>query len=332
MADPHPLVIRFGRLGDLVLTWPALRWLSDQRGPVELVTSRNYAPLMESLPWVGEVHGVEGRPGLAGVDEAHALASTLRRRGHGPVIDLHASLRSRVLCAALTGPVRRVAKQSTARRLQIGIRQGDVRLRMGGGPVRPFTRRFLDAVGAPSNADAVPWWPDGGGEASSPDLALLPGARRATKRWPARSFGALARTWRANTGGEAIVFHGPGEDELAGEVLDAAAGSAKVHADLDLRAMLGRMARCGVAVGADTGLLHLAAAAGAAPVGLFGPTGVDMGYWPWSGRGTALAPDLPCHPCTLYGADRCALEHHRCMAERTPEQVFEAAHALLGAR
>ena len=86
-----------------------------------------------------------------------------------------------------------------------------------------------------------------------------------------------------------------------------------------------------MAVGGDTGLLHLAGAAGARPLGLFGPTGVAMGYWPWSDRGAAISPDLSCHPCTLYGSDRCPLGHHACLAELDPGTVLDAARALAGA-
>jgi len=323
--------VRFGRLGDLVLTWPALAWLAGTQGPVDLVTGEAYAPMMHALPWTREVHGITGLPGLAGVREARGLADRLRQRGIGAVYDLHASLRSRVLCAALRGRVRRVSKQSTDRRLRVGLRLGNSRLRLGSGDVRPFTRRFLDTVGAPTDSDAVPRWPLASGPTGK-DLALLPGARRPTKRWPAASYGVLARRWRERTGATARVFYGPGEEALVDSVVAEAGGAATPHRDLDLLSVLDAMAACAVAVGGDTGLLHLAASAGAAPVGLFGPTGAHMGYWPWRDRGVTLSPDLSCHPCTLYGAERCGLEHHACLAERTPDEVLDAALSLLGAR
>jgi len=126
------------------------------------------------------------------------------------------------------------------------------------------------------------------------------------------------------------IAFGPGEEALARAVAEASDGAARPVDDLDLRAITRTLAGCAVAVGGDTGLLHLAAAAGARPLGLFGPTGVEMGYWPWAGVGAALAPDLPCHPCTLYGSDTCPLEHHRCLRDLDPEAVLEAALDLLG--
>ncbi len=332
-ADHPPLVIRFGRLGDLVLTWPAMAYLAEQQGGVEVVTARQYAPWLGELPWIARTWSLE--PGRADLPDVLALASRIRERGHGPVIDLHASLRSRALSLALGGARQRVDKGSLARRLRLGLGPSGHRLRLAGGEVRGFPRRFLDAVGAPVAADALPGVPpallgatpgDGG-----PRLALLPGARRGTKRWPAERFGELAAGWRRATGGESILFHGPGEEDLARAVLDRADGAARRSDDLELWAGTRGLSGCAVAVGGDTGLLHLAAAAGARPVGLFGPTGVDMGYWPWNDRGVAIAPDLPCHPCTLYGSAVCPLEHHRCMADLDVDRVLGGALGMLEA-
>lgn len=332
-TDRPPLVIRFGRLGDLVLCWPALAHLAEHHGPVEIVTSHRYAPWLSELPWIGHVWPFQTAE--SDLSRVMDLASRIRERGHGPVIDLHASLRSRVLCMALGGAERRVDKGSLDRRLRVGLRSGKERLRVGGGEVRSFPRRFLDAIGAADDVAEVPRLPreilgDPAALAApvAPRLALLPGARRATKRWPADRYGELALRWQGETGGDARVFFGPGEEALAEDVVEASAGAASAADDLDLWAVTRGMARCAVAVGGDTGLLHLAAAAGARPLGLFGPTGIHMGYWPWHGRGAAIAPDLDCHPCTLYGSETCPLEHHACLAELEVERVLRSAREL----
>ncbi len=329
MPDRPPLVIRFGRLGDLVLTWPALEDLGRRRGPVDLVTSRQYAALMEALPWVGRVWALEPGSGRRGMDEVGRLAAAIRDEGHGEIIDLHGSLRSWLLCARLGGADRRVDKGSLQRRIRVGARIGGRQVGIRAGQVRPFTRRFLDAVGADADSREVPTAP--AALVAGPrqgTLALAPGARRATKRWPAHRFGELAGMWFAATGEGAVVLYGPGEEALVDEVCEASRGAARPCGDLDLPGMLRDLGRCAVAVGGDTGLIHLAAAAGARPLGLFGPTGVSMGYWPWSGRGAAISPELPCHPCSLYGSDGCPLEHHACLADLDTETVFDAALAL----
>ena len=331
MPEHPPLVLRFGRLGDLVLTWPALADLCRRSRPVDLVTSRQYAPLMESLPWIGRVWVAEGASGRRGMDEIVRLAGTIAEAGHGEILDLHGSLRSWLLCTRLGGAHRRVDKGSLQRRLRVGARVGGRQVGVRSGSVRPFTRRFLDAVGADVDAPDVPCAPpELLDERRGATLALAPGARRATKRWPARRFGELAAMWFAATGEGATVFHGPGEEGLAAEVCEASRGAARPCGELALPHLLRRLGRFAVVVGGDTGLVHLAGAAGVAPLGLFGPTGVSMGYWPWSERGAAIAPELPCHPCTLYGSDACPLGHHACLADLDVETVFDTALALAG--
>ncbi len=336
--DAPPLVIRFGRLGDLVLLLPALAHLARRHGAVDLVTTRQYEPLLAALPDVRRTWALRGRQGAAGLRENLALADAIREAGHGPVYDLHASLRSRILTARLGVRVAgTVVKQSLDRRLRVGVRLGEGRLRLGRGSVRPFTRRFLDAVGAGREEVAVPRLPraltgPGPEVEAAPLLALLPGARRRTKRWPPAAFGALARGWQRATGGRALVVHGPGEAALAREVVAAAGGAAEILPDGGLPSLVPGLARCRVAVGGDTGLLHLAAASGASPVGLFGPTGAAMGYWPWSDAGVALSPDMPCHPCTLYGSERCPLGHHACLSDLDPARVLAHARELLERR
>jgi len=321
-------VLRFGRLGDLVLTWPALAALAAREGPVDLVTAVRYAALMKALPWIRKVWTVEGLGGAEGVGEATRLARAIRASGHGEVIDLHANLRSRVLSAALGGANRRVAKSSTGRRLRIGAKMGGGRLRVERDDVELFTRRFLRACG--SEGDGVPAAPERlrRSRRDTPTLALLPGAGHATKRWPAKRFGDLARLWAKASGGLSVVVSGPGEEALADEVVAHSSGRARRFERLDLLETLAELSRCHAAVGGDTGLLHLAGAAGANLVGLFGPTGVDMGYWPWEASGTALRPDMPCHPCSLYGDDRCHLGHHACLSDLPAENVLRAVHEV----
>jgi heptosyltransferase-2 len=80
----------------------------------------------------------------------------------------------------------------------------------------------------------------------------------------------------------------------------------------------------------DTGLLHLAAAAGRPVVALFGSTHPALGFAP-AGEGHAvLCAGLDCQPCTLHGLDACPRGHHRCMRELAPAAVLEALEARLG--
>jgi ADP-heptose:LPS heptosyltransferase len=124
-----------------------------------------------------------------------------------------------------------------------------------------------------------------------PVIALGPTANWTGKVWPperfAELFQALARGPLA--GARAAVLAGPGAQEraLAAPVLAAIPGAIDLAGRLSLAEAAACLARAALFVGNDSGLMHLAAAAGAPTLGLFGPTSAAE-YAP-AGRRTAVA-------------------------------------------
>jgi heptosyltransferase I len=101
---------------------------------------------------------------------------------------------------------------------------------------------------------------------------LNPAGGWVTKLWSAEKFGVLAdMLWEENRL-ISIVTTAPGEKTLAGRVLKASKSGKTLAATPSLKGFyeLARAAR--LYVGGDTGPTHLAVAAGAPTVGLFGPT------------------------------------------------------------
>jgi hypothetical protein len=104
-------------------------------------------------------------------------------------------------------------------------------------------------------------------------LAVHPGSGSPTKNWPAERFALLVR---AHGGGLPwLLSSGPAEAELIGPL--AALPGAVLARDLPARVLGALLARAGLYVGNDSGVTHLAAAAGAPTLALFGPT--DATTW-----------------------------------------------------
>src|SRR5688572_12746935 len=129
---------------------------------------------------------------------------------------------------------------------------------------------------------------------------LNPGGGWPTKLWDAERFGALADQLFLNFGMRSVVTHGPGEAELAGRVVAASRSRAAVAASPSLKGFYALARRASVYVGGDTGPTHLAVAAGAPVVGLFGPT-------EWWRNGSPRAEDI-CVERTDIG---CRTDCHR---------------------
>jgi ADP-heptose:LPS heptosyltransferase len=123
-----------------------------------------------------------------------------------------------------------------------------------------------------------------------PVLALGPTANWGGKIWPPDRFVTVAQALGARIPGLKIaVFAGPGEAEraLAAPVLNALPGAIDAVGSLSLVEAAACLRHATLYIGNDSGLMHIAAAAGAPTLGLFGRSRADE-YAP-AGRRTAVA-------------------------------------------
>jgi ADP-heptose:LPS heptosyltransferase len=131
-----------------------------------------------------------------------------------------------------------------------------------------------------------------------PILALGPTANWRTKMWPPERFVALAERLTAPDGplpgARIAILGGPGTAEraMAAPVLAALPGALDLVGALMLPEAAAVLARSALFVGNDSGLMHLAAAAGAPTLGLFGPTPASE-YGPVGRRARAVQADGP---------------------------------------
>ena len=129
---------------------------------------------------------------------------------------------------------------------------------------------------------------------------LNPGGGWPTKLWDARRFGALADELWMHHGLPSLVAYGPGERDLAVAVQQASRAGVVAAVSPSLKGFYALARRARVYVGGDTGPTHLAVAAGAPVVGLFGPT-------EWWRNGSPRAEDI-CVERTDIG---CRTDCHR---------------------
>ena len=176
-----------------------------------------------------------------------------------------------------------------------------------------------------AKAKAASLLPDG------PVLAIAPAAAAPFKEWPRERFAALARALTGEGGaleGAAVaVFGGPGDEAAAKAAVDG------IDADrvIDLTGRLAIdeaaacLARASVFVGNDSGLMHLAAAAGTPTLGLFGPTDERL-YGPWGEKTRVIRAGGPAEE-RERGKLRFAQES--LMGELALEPVLTAAESLI---
>jgi heptosyltransferase-2 len=159
-------------------------------------------------------------------------------------------------------------------------------------------------------------------------VALCPGARHPTKRWPEEHWLQLHRALRGR--GARLLYL-----SLESERRSLPALAAWVEEDPQARwctEPLARMAtllsRCAAAVTQDSGLMHLAAARGTRVVALFGSTSPVLGFSPAGEGHVVLCRNERCQPCTLHGRERCPKGHFDCMRKLEPVLVLEGLGRL----
>jgi ADP-heptose:LPS heptosyltransferase len=130
--------------------------------------------------------------------------------------------------------------------------------------------------------------------AGRPVVGLAPSANWPPKVWPAERFAALFNKLNCGPlpGAVPVVFGGPGKVEraMADPLLAALPDAIDLVGRLSLPEAAACLARCTLFVGNDSGLMHLAAAAGAPTLGLFGPTPA-LQYAPTGPKSAAVLAD-----------------------------------------
>ena len=166
-----------------------------------------------------------------------------------------------------------------------------------------------------------------GVDPAKPLVAINPMTTWETKHWRNERFARVADQLLDR--GMAVVFSGGPQDvqgieEICGAMAGKAVNLAGRTTLKDLAALYERVA---VLITTDTGPMHLAAAAGAPVVALFGPT-APWRTGPFGSRHKILRAEIACSPCLKKHCDR----EHACMAQITVDQVVQAALAVLKGR
>ncbi len=263
------LFIAPSRIGDAVLSSGLIRALADEVGGARftVVASALTAPLFAEVPGLDRVIIMEKRP-LGG--HWIALWNEVRDRRWGLVVDLRGSG-----LAGLLRPVRRAVHRPGGPPVHKVIEAARL-LRLEQTPPAPFlfTTTETEARAAALTA----------GEA--PILAIAPAANWVGKTWPAERFSLVARAILGPDGplpgGRLMVLGGPDDRETLLALRGAFPRSRLI--DLvgaeSLLVAYAALRHVRLFIGCDSGLMHMAAAAGAPTLGLFGPSDERL-YAPW---------------------------------------------------
>jgi len=280
MAEkPFPILFIAGsRIGDAILSSGLLKRLYDEipQARFTIATGAVAAPLFSQMPRVDQIIVLEKKR-FAGhwID----LWRRTSDRTWGLIVDLRGSGLSGFLRRKRRAVYRRLPEAEPVHKVIEAARL----LQLEGDPPAPYL--FTDEA---TEAAAEAYLGVGG-----PILAIAPGANWVGKTWPAERFAEVATRLLGPDGplpdGRLLIL-GDEADREAGQTLRLAVSRGRTigaPGQLDLLTSYACLKRARLFIGNDSGAMHLAAAAGAPTLGLFGPSD-DRRYAPWGPHCLAL--------------------------------------------
>ncbi len=324
------LVIRFSSLGDIVLTTPVLRLVKEKYPDARLyyLTKKSFASVLEDNPSIDRVLLWEE----ARKDKAHILWT----QEYDYLLDLHSSLRSFLVRRRLKYQKKGVFhkpywkrfllvkfKKNTYKKSTSVVFRYMRTLEVMG--IHPHYRAPFVSPLRPM-AQRLDGWSQNG-----ETLAVAPGSRWFTKKWPAEYFEKFILDYIYRYPQSSVILLG-GPDEVGecaaihSHVRKKAGNKKQIYnfaGKLTIRETAYFLKYSGTFLTNDSGLMHIASAFPVRILALFLSTVPEFGFLPFTKNKKILSVDLPCKPCDHKGLRRCPEKHFQCAYRILPGTVME---------
>ncbi|MFZ1684761.1 MAG: HAD-IIIA family hydrolase [Candidatus Zixiibacteriota bacterium] len=325
-------MIRFGSLGDVVLTAPVITNLkiAYPRCRITFLTKEQFAPVVRMFSGVDDVQAIAGKMSL------RRLYSTLLDLDHQNfdiVVDLHGNLRS-WLSRTIVGSPRTLwyPKRRKERWLIVHRKKfptDDIHTVEAYnaalaplGITTPCRRPSLEPRDTAESPLPV----------STPYIVVAPGAAHANKQYPLERF-AESSARIAQERNVSIVWAVTTQDANKSGLENSLGAKRFVElVDRPLDSLGNVLAGALMTLSNDSGLMHLSSAVGTPVVSIFGPTHPALGFSPTGQFDQILQVDEPCRPCSLHGKKKCYRTERFCFTRIAAGDVALAAGALIERR
>lgn len=328
-------------IGDVVMTLPAIAAIrrTFPEAHLSILVKPWVADVLRLCPDVDEILLYE-RPGIhAGPKGMIRLARELRARRFDGAILLQNAIEAAILATMAGIPVRagydsdaRGALLTHAVRRTRGVRQVHQ---------VNYYRAMVRALGCELTDIGVMLRP----RKEEQDLAqrllarfqlgegafligLAPGAAYGpAKQWFPERFASVADRLASESGGRILLFGSAGDQQSIQEIQRSSAFPClDLAGKTSLREAIALIARCGLFISNDSGLMHVAGALGTPTVAIFGSTN-PLTTSPSGPRTLVVRGQAPCAPCLK----KVCPTDFQCMKSIGVEEVYQAAQVLLNA-
>jgi len=323
------LVIGPSWVGDMVMAQSLFKLLKARLPEcmIDVVAPAWSLPILKRMPEVRDGHALEVKHGEGGIGKRYRLGKQLRSNNYAQAIVLPRSLKS-----ALVPFFAKIPRRT-------GFR-GEMRYGLLN-DIRPFDKAHLDQtvkrfsyLGLEQASDKLEIYQPSldvdtenaqrcmGELDLDPDrftVALLPGAEYGpAKQWPASHCTELVKQIE-QTGAQAWLLGSAKDRAFAQKIIDQAGGlGANLCGNTQIADAVDLIAHADVAVANDSGLMHVAAAAGTRVVAIYGSSSPEFTP-PLTDNAVINWLHLGCSPCFKR---QCQFGHYNCLNNISTETVY----------
>ena len=308
------LIIRFSSIGDIVLTTPVIRCISEQLDvEVHFLTKNSFKGILQHNPYITKLYGID--------KNVSDVISDLKAEHYDYIIDLHKNLRTQEVKLRLGIKSYTFNKLNIAKWLKVNLKINQL-------PEKHIVDRYFEGIqglNVINDGKGLDYFISPSDQEEANDIVkhikrykvLVLGANYFTKRIPS----SISSQIILNSNEPIILLGGR-------DVTDEAISLASEHPIKTIN-LVGRTS---LAVSAsiirgssevhtgDTGLMHIAAAFKKHIHTYWGSTIPEFGMYAYLPTDMVKPIDhqvsnLSCRPCSKLGYDECPKGHFKCMLD-----------------
>ena len=334
------LLIRTDRIGDVVLTTPAIRAVRHHfpKSFIAMMIQPYTAGIVKNNPHLNEIIIYDKRGKHKSYLKSFLFSKELRRKGFDLAFIFHPTNRVNII-TFLAGIPERIGYN---RKCGFLLNEKIVDEKFKGEKheidynLEVISRRgvFTDNkeveifITQEEERYCLDFLKERGVDSTSSLIALQPGASCPSKRWPAIRFAEVAKKLRKIYPLDFVIIGSQKEASLLEELNQLLGREAIIAQGLELGNLAAVLKRCSLFISNDTGPVHIASAVKTPSLVIFGrkQPGLSPHRWrPWGSGHIIFHKDVGCKDCLAHNCSK----GFRCLLAVGAEEVFQEARKIM---
>lgn len=326
------VVFRLSAMGDVVLLTGVLAyWNKIFHTKFIVITRSEWASIFENHPAIAGIEPLS-KESLERKNYSQTCRKLAEKYADFPLLDLHASTRSRLLGHQWKSSVYRYNKMPVLRRIFLWTKGKIGREKLLEKNVCQRYASLLCPESIPRNRlkphifldsdeteDAQKFLTALFPQNKKKIIAIHPFATHSAKSFPLSRWQEIGTLLSDDY---ALLWIGKGE------LPENVYGKSLVN-KTSLRQLCGILSQCDLLLTGDSGPMHLANAVDTPLLAVFGPTTKEWGFFPVGENIRILQKEMPCRPCSLHGKSSCT-RGESCLKRISNAELLENIRSMLG--